>query len=201
MTRIAACLVLACTTVFAAATPARAQTQQPDAACWVQGDRATLPNRASPLDSASVTLGAGTLKMCYGRPQMRGRTVMGGLVPFNEPWRLGANEATTIHVPVRARVAGVSVQPGWYSIYVVPARSAWRIVVNRTAQRWGIPIDSAVQAADVGSGTVPVQQTASPVEQLTASFQKTGANTADLVVEWERTRVRIPVVLQPASGG
>ncbi|HET7585007.1 MAG TPA: DUF2911 domain-containing protein [Gemmatimonadaceae bacterium] len=174
-----------------------AQNPMQGTGCYVQGNRSALPRRASPLDSASVSLSGGVVKLCYGRPQARGRQVMGELVPFGQPWRLGANEATTIYVPAPARIAGVAVQPGWYSIYTVPGQTEWRIVVNRSAQRWGIPIDSTVQRADVGSGTARVQQTQSPVEQLTARLDKTGANTANLVFEWERTRVQIPVELRP----
>ena len=74
---------------------------------------------------------------------------MGRLVPYGEPWRLGANEATAVHLPVRARVAGVVVDRGWYSLYAVPGEREWRIVVNRDWQRWGIPIDDGVMKADV----------------------------------------------------
>src|SRR5206468_12789508 len=67
------------------------------------------------LDSATVEIGGATLKVCYGRPSARGRKIMGGLVPFGEPWRLGANEATTIHVPFAAELAGVRVGAGTYT--------------------------------------------------------------------------------------
>lgn len=181
--------------------PAAAQAQQPSAGagCWVRGERSDLELRASPYDSATVELDAGVVKVCYSRPRKLGRPIMGRLVPFGEAWRLGANEATAIHVPVRATVAGVVVEPGWYSLYTVPDEHEWRIVVNRQARRWGIPIDEAVRADDVGSGIVKTHQGSAAVELLTMRFQRTDRTATDLVVEWDRTGVRIPIVLQPAA--
>jgi len=177
------------------ATRATAQTPSAAPGCWVRGERADLELRGSPFDSASVTLDPGTVKVCYSQPRKLGRPIMGRLVSFGEPWRLGANEATAIHLPVRARVAGVVADPGWYSLYAVPGERAWGIVVNRDWQRWGIPIDDEVMQADVGSGTVPVSTSDGETELLTLRFQRTAPASADLVVEWERTTVRIPVEL------
>ena len=162
-----------------------------DTGCWVRGSRASLSSRASPLDSVVARLGGAEVKVCYGRPSARGRAIMGGLVPFSEPWRLGANEATTIHLPVAARFGDVALKPGVYSLYAIPAPSNWQIVVNETAERWGIPIDGAVRAHDVGSVTVPSERTDAPVETLTMRLEPAGADALALVVEWERTRVRV----------
>ncbi len=62
--------------------------------CWIRGPADKLAERPSPLDSSAVQLGGGTIKLCYGRPSARGRKVMGELVPFGQPWRLGANEGS-----------------------------------------------------------------------------------------------------------
>lgn len=191
----AAVLVLA-----AWAQPVRGQTGEVPPGCWVRGERADLELRASPFDSASVALEPGTVKVCHSRPRKLGRPIMGRLVPFGEPWRLGANEATAIHVPVRATIAGVAVEPGWYSLYAVPGEREWRVVVNGTAPRWGIPIDDEVRRADVGSGAVAVSRTEDEVELLTLGFDRSGPSSADLVVQWERTAVRIPVVLATEAG-
>jgi len=120
--------------------------------------------------------------------------VAGGLVPYGQPWRLGANEPTTLHLPVAAEVAGVRVAAGSYSLYVVASERAWEVHVNKAVNRWGIPIDAAVQADDVGKGNVPVEQVNPPVEMLTLSFAPPAGNTTALVVEWESLRVRIPIV-------
>jgi hypothetical protein len=107
---------------------------------------------------------------------------------------LGANEPTTLHLPVAAEVAGVRVAAGSYSLYVVASERAWEVHVNRAVNRWGIPIDAAVQADDVGKASVPVERINPPVEMLTLSFAPPNGNGTVLVVEWETLRVRIPVV-------
>ncbi len=117
--------------------------------------------------------------------------MIGGNNPFGEPWRLGANEPTRIFVPFAAEVAGVRVPPGEYSLYVVPGRTSWEVHVNKAVDRWGIPIDSAVQAQDAGKGTVPVEALTEPVERLT--LRLVAGPPSELVVEWEKTRVRIPI--------
>jgi hypothetical protein len=166
-----------------------AQVQSP-AGCARRGDPTGRP---SPLDSTQVTVAGQVLKVCYGRPSVRGRQVAGGLVPFGQPWRLGANEPTTLHVPFAAEIAGVRVAPGSYTLYVVASEDQWEIHVNRSVNRWGIPIDAAVQAEDVGRGTVPVAKTTTPVEVLTLTFAPSNGDATALVVEWETLTVRIPI--------
>lgn len=161
--------------------------------CWVRGDRDRLPTRPSPLDSTMVAFGGDTIKVCYGRPSARGRTMLGGVNPLGEPWRLGANEATSIHLPFAATIAGVAVDAGSYSVYAVPGEREWIVVVNRGVERWGIPIDAAVQGQDVGRGTVPVERLENPVETLALTLEPRGPGAADLVIAWERMRVRVAI--------
>ena len=179
------------------ATQAQAQpaAQVPPGACTHRGNEAALAQRPSPLDSAEAVIAGGTVKVCYGRPSLRGREMVGGVDPYGQPWRLGANEPTRLTVPFAAVVAGVRVAPGTYSLYVVPTATSWEVHVNKAVDRWGIPIDAPVMAQDVGKGTVPVETMASPVETLTMRFD-TGASPA-LVVEWAKARVRIPVAKAP----
>ncbi len=180
----------------AAADAAANQLSSADYPCWTEASPDDLAERASPLDSASVALDAGLVKVCYGRPQMRDREVMGALVPFDQAWRTGANEATSIHMPAGGTIAGVAVEPGWYSLYTVPGANAWEVVVNGERERWGIPISEEVRAQDVGSATVaPESSDGAPVESLTISLERTSGNSADLVIEWETTRVSLPVAL------
>ena len=183
----------------AAADAAAAAASQPSSAdypCWTQATPEDLAERASPLDSASVALDAGLVKVCYGRPQMRDREVMGALVPFDQPWRTGANEATSIHLPAAGTIAGVAVEPGWYSLYTIPGADAWEIVVNGERERWGIPISEEVRAQDVGSGTVTAEASdGTPIESLTITLERTSGTSAYLVIEWETTRVSAPVAL------
>ena len=112
---------------------------------------------------------------------------MGRLVPYRVPWRMGADEATSIHLPVAGSVAGVELQAGWYSLYAVPGEREWQIVVNREARRWGTPIDDAVHAADIGRGTVRAHATDASEDLLRMRFDRSAGNATELVVHWDRT--------------
>lgn len=162
--------------------------------CFVQGgDPAARP---SPLDSAMVRMGDGTVKVCYGAPSARGREIIGALVPFGSPWRMGANEATSLHLDFDADIGGASVPAGSYSLYAVPGEEEWTIHVNGSVERWGIPINEGVMGEDVATFTVPAGMLEEPVERLSYSLE-TADGGADLIVEWEHTRLRIPI--RPAS--
>jgi hypothetical protein len=163
--------------------------------CWLaRGTAQEAGERASPLDSASVTLGGQEAKVCYGAPYRNDRVIMGGLVPWDEPWRLGANETTALHLTFPARVAGIELQPGSYSLYAVPTQHHWEIVVNGDPERWGIPIDEGVRGQDIDSATVMPETTDQMVERMVLRFDRVSDSEAHLVMEWENTRVRIPVV-------
>lgn len=164
--------------------------------CWVRGDRADLELRISPYDSTTVELESGAVKVCYSQPRKLDRPIFGRLVPFGAAWRFGANEATAIHVPAAATIAGVAVEPGWYSLIAVPGEDEWEIVVNTGVRRWGVPIDEEVRQADVGSGTVPAARAVGVVELLTMELVGRGPASADLEIAWDETRVRVPIVLE-----
>jgi hypothetical protein len=186
--------------VLAASIPfSTSRAQATDRGCWMRGTREAVAGRPSAFDSTSIMLRGGEVKVCYSAPKKSGRLIMGGLVPFGEPWRLGANEATAIYMPARGTVAGVPVNAGWYTLYVIPSAKDWTVVVNSSIQRWGIPIDANVRAKDVGNGTVPVEATSSLEEALKLRLVGTGASSANLVVQWDRTRVSIPVTITPAK--
>jgi hypothetical protein len=189
---------LAAAAVAAALTlaPGDAAAQNADQ-CWVQGgDVASTADRPSPMGVVSIPMGDQEATLCYGRPSARGRSIMGGLVPFGRPWRLGANESTQIHLPFAAEIGGrngVQVEPGSYSIYVIPGEDEWEFVINEQAARWGVPINADVRAGDVGSVTRSVARTDDPVEQFTVSWDPHGEMMGHLVMEWENTRVELPI--------
>jgi len=167
-------------------------------ACWIRGDRADLDVRISRLDSVITTLGTDTLVVCYSRPRMLGRPIMGRVVPFGEPWRLGANEATTLTVSAPVLFGDIRLEAGSYSLYAVPEEREWRVIVNRAGRRWGIPINDTVKAQDIGSVSAAVEAVTPPVEEFRIQFERNGSDAVDLVIEWDRTRVRVPIRRAPA---
>ena len=179
---------------LAAAPNLLAAQDAADPGCYLaRGTLAEAAERSSPLDSASVELGGEMAKICWGAPAARDRVVMGDLVPYDEPWRTGANEATGLHLEFPAEVAGIEVPAGSYSLYTVPGETEWVVFLSTEFERWGIPIAQSVRAAEVGEARVPVTETDDHVEQLTFSFERTGEESAHLILEWERARVEIPI--------
>jgi len=152
-------------------------------------------SRPSPLDSLSFEVGGATVKICYGRPSARGRTMIGGdAVPYGALWRTGANEPTMIHTPVAISVAGVEVEPGTYSLYTVPTAGDWEIIVNRSISQWGREnrYTDEIKAQEVGRGTAKSEHIDDHVETFTMRAEQSG-NGAILFLEWEHTRVRVPI--------
>jgi hypothetical protein len=157
--------------------------------------RMPVEDRASPYDSTSFQVGATAVKICYGRPSARGRTMIGGeAVPYDQLWRTGANEPTIVHLSGPASIAGVSVDAGSYSLYTIPTAGEWTIIVNRSIDQWGheSQYTDEIRAHEVGRGTAPRQQLDDHVETFTIRAAERGAE-ADLILEWERTRVTIPI--------
>jgi hypothetical protein len=176
--------------------PSLPAAQAADTACQVLNPRnVPAQGRKSPLDSVTFTVSTHPVKLCYGRPSSRGRTMLGGSsVPYGKLWRTGANEPTIFFTPVALTVAGIEVPPGAYSLYTVPTATAWTIIVNRSISQWGEESNytAEVQAQEVGRATVKSERVAKPVETFTIRSEGAG-NGATLVLEWEKTRVRIPV--------
>jgi hypothetical protein len=168
-----------------------------DSACPVLlPDKVPVEGRQSPLDSLTFTVAKQTVKVCYGRPSARGRTMIGGTaVPYSKLWRTGANEPTVIFTPVALEIAGVKVQPGKYSLYSVPGEKEWQIIVNRSTSQWGHENEytKAVEAQEVGRGKVPAERVSAPVETFTISPDPASGETRRLVLTWEKTRVAIPI--------
>lgn len=162
-------------------------------ACVTSADEAALAERASPLDSLTMDLGTGTAKLCYGRPSARGRVMVGGLDPFDQPWRMGANEPTTLHLSGPATVGDVALEAGSYALYAVPTDGEWTLVVNGNPDRWGVPITPEVRAADIGSFTVAPAALEEPVETLTFTFEP-GPSGGDLVFRFEERTFSFPIV-------
>jgi len=153
--------------------------------------------RASPLATVEARVGGANLKLCYGRPSARGRVVFGNLVPYDEAWRLGANEPTRLYVNRAIDLGGVRLEPGRYSLYAEPSQGSWKFFVNRSVLHWGNDLSPAVRAREVARVTVPVDSLTGPVETLTVRAEPMAGDAVRLAFEWERTRAALEV--RPAA--
>jgi hypothetical protein len=152
---------------------------------------------ASPRDTAETRIADARIYVDYGRPFMRGRTIMGGLVPYGQVWRTGANAATTLVTPRDLRIGATRVPAGTYTLYTLPGESAWQLIVNRQTGQWGTEYDPAQDLARI---PMRVERTSAPVEQFTIALQPGGGDALDLVMTWENTRVSVPMELvQPEA--
>lgn len=161
---------------------------------WAWGP-SYLP-RASPMRSLRFAIGEVDAKLCYGAPSARGRTMIGGrAIPFGRLWRTGANEPTTLRASGPISVAGVPARDGKVSIYSVPGPESWEIIANGSTGQWGIESQytEAIRARELGHATVPVHSPSEYVEQLRFGIEPLAGDTVGLVLEWERTRIVVPL--------
>ena len=175
-----------------AATPAAAQQ---DMAC-PYNQRMALDRRASPLDSLSFAAGGATVKICYGRPSLKGRTMIGDeAVPFGKVWRTGANETTKLIATAPVMVGSIAVPAGMYALYAVPGETEWHVIVNKSHEQWGQEgsYTAEVQAQELGRVPAKVESLGTPVETFTIRSEAQADGSAHLILEWQTTRVRVPV--------
>lgn len=144
----------------------------------------------SPAASVSQTFGITDVTLTYHRPQVKGREIWGKLVPFNEVWRAGANEATTIAFTSAVKLGGKEIPAGSYALFVQPAKDKWTIIVNKDAKQWGAftyKADQDVARFDVIPAAAPM------TEWLTFSIDPTSQSQATISMKWEKLEAKIPL--------
>jgi len=153
-----------------------------------QMDKGSKP---SPPAKATCDLGGGkSITVDYSSPRMKGRKIFGGLVPYGEVWRAGANEATTFVTTSALMVGGTHVPAGNYTVFAIPAQDKWTLIISKKTKEWGIPYPGADQ--DFARVDMKVSATSSPVENFTIAFDKAGDGCA-LRLEWESTRATVAI--------
>jgi hypothetical protein len=145
----------------------------------------------SPAASASCDLGGGkTIKTDYSSPRMKGRKIYGGLVPFGEVWRTGANSATTFVTSANVMVAGTSVPAGSYTLFTVPTADKWSLIINKKTGEWGIPY--TYESDELARIPMKVSKLPSSVEDFTITYAKSGSGCT-LELDWETTRASVDI--------
>ncbi len=153
--------------------------------------------RPSPPASASCDLGGGkTVKTDYSSPRMKGRKIYGDLVPFDQVWRTGANEATTFVTNANLLVGDKSVPPGSYTIFSVPGRDSWKLIINKKTGEWGIPYK--YESDELARVDMKVSKLPAPVEDFTIAYQK-NAKGCTMRIDWETTRASVEISPNIAS--
>ena len=146
----------------------------------------------SPPGTASVKFDDGkTVTIDYSRPSMRNRKIFGGLVPYGQVWRTGANSATSLKTDVNLTIGGAKVPTGSYTLYTIPDEKGWKLIINKQTGQWGTEYD---EKQDLARVDMKVSKNASPTEQFTISFDQTGASAAVLKLDWADTTAKVDVV-------
>jgi hypothetical protein len=135
-------------------------------------------------------VGLTEVKIDYGRPGVKGRTIWGELVPYNKVWRAGANEATIISFSSDVLIEGQKLSAGKYSFFAIPAKEEWTLIFNKVAEQWGAYEYN--EAEDALRITVKPQSNGFQ-EWLTYSITKTGDKSAVVNLEWEKVKVPFKV--------
>jgi hypothetical protein len=131
-----------------------------------------------------------TVKIDYSSPRTKGRTVFGGLVPYGDVWRTGANEATTFVAGTNVNVGDKEVPAGSYTIFTVPKADGWTLVISKKTGEWGT--DYPGEKEDLARVPMSVSKTSGPVENFTIHFEQ-GGKKCSLHMEWENTRATVEV--------
>ena len=170
---------IALTALLASFAPLHAQTDGMKMAPAQPG--APMP---SPAATASATVAGGTIDIHYNTPHMRGRKIMGGLVPYGQVWRTGANPATTLITSVALKFGDVLVPAGTHTIYTWPTADEWKLIVNNETGQWGTEYKPEM---DMGRTAMKAKPMNAPQEVMSISFENTTANSTELHVRWETT--------------
>ncbi len=152
--------------------------------------------RVSPNASVSQTIGITDVTVKYCRPGVKGRVIWGQLVPLAQPWRTGANEATSFTTTHDVTINGQALKAGTYAFFTIPGESTWQVVFNTDKDLWGAvgykPEHDALRV------TV-TPQAAEAQEWMRFSFENLTPNSADLVLRWEK--LAIPVTIAADVNG
>lgn len=143
--------------------------------------------RPSPPATAEAMIAGKKIAIDYSRPSMKGRQVFGGIVPYGQVWRTGANEATTLSTEADLQIGNLSVPKGKYTIYTVPETDKWTLVINKQTGQWGTEYD---QKQDLGRVPMQVNKTDQPVEMFTIAIEPKGKG-GTLKMTWENTAASV----------
>ncbi|MGQ0562811.1 MAG: DUF2911 domain-containing protein [Gemmatimonadota bacterium] len=143
----------------------------------------------SPRDSLEAEVGTALMVLGYSQPSRRGRVVFGGIVPWAQVWRTGANAATWVHFTKDVEIEGERIPAGRYTLWTIPDPKQWQLIINKQTGQWGTDYDPSQDLV-----RIPVQsETLSvPVETFTIAVEPKGEE-ARLTLTWDRTRVLVPI--------
>jgi len=156
----------------------------------------TLP-RESQRQSVTQTIGDTMVSIVYHRPNVNAREIWGKLVPYAEVWRTGANENSTFEVSNDVKINGQVLPKGKYGLHIIPNKDEWTIIFNKVNNEWG----SFKYDAKQDQLRVTVKPTKAELQEtMSLGFENVKANTADVVIAWERVKVPFTIDVGDVAG-
>jgi Protein of unknown function (DUF2911) len=147
-------------------------------------------SRPSPPAKAECKLPDGkAITVDYSSPRAKGRKIFGGLVPYGQVWRAGANEATTFVTSSDITVGGKAVPAGKYTIFTIPGEDKWTLVISKKTGEWGTAYPGPDN--DLARVDMKVSKTSAPVENFTIAFDH--GNACTMRLEWENTQASVDI--------
>ncbi|MFA5669609.1 MAG: DUF2911 domain-containing protein [Balneolaceae bacterium] len=148
-------------------------------------------NRKSGIAIASVSHENTYIKVVYGQPYRKGRTIFGDWEPYGEVWRTGANEATEITITNTILMNNEAIEAGTYSLFTIPYEDHWTIILNNALGQWGaFDYNTNFDYKRFDVPTIPLNN---HVEAFSISFSEVQSSMTSLILEWDVIRVEIPI--------
>lgn len=177
--------------LFAKASAAFVVAASMASMAWAQ-PAVELP-RPSPLATVTQAFGYTTASVSYSRPAVKGRAIWGGLVPYGQIWRAGANEATTLELTTDAKINGQSLPKGKYALFILPTEKDWTFIFSKNHKTWGSY--SYDQKEDALRVTV-TPQSAGHMERLEYGFEDLSDSSAALTTHWEKKKASLKITVE-----
>jgi len=147
----------------------------------------------SPENNVALRVNDLEMSVFYNQPSKKGREIFGGLVPYGEVWRTGANEASTFTTNKAIKFGGIMVDPGTYTLWTIPGEEKWTVILNKGEYGWGVSmkgVASRVPEKDVAAVIVASERLNSVVEKFTIELKE---NPMSLDLMWDLTKVSVPI--------
>lgn len=139
---------------------------------------------------ATQTVGLTDITVDYSRPAVKGRTIWGGLVPYDKVWRTGANEATQISFSDDVTINGQPLPKGAYSLHTIPGKDSWTLIFNKTAKQWG---SFNYKEADDALRVTAKPEKSMFHELMSIDFPQVTNDNATVAIRWENISVPFTV--------
>lgn len=152
---------------------------------------------ASPACTLKQHVGLTDITVEYSRPSVKGRDIFGGLIPFGQVWRTGANQATKVIFSTPVKLNGTEIPAGTYALMTIPGKDEWTVIINKGSEQWGAyKYDEKADVARIKAKPIGIDRS---IEAFTINIDPVNDETASLNLLWDKTKVPVEVKLDYAD--